>query len=185
MDEYCQALNLPRPEFGQPTWSIAPVKHSRVRVFPAGSEFTHFAYDLTQTAQDLLRSQEACDRYILGASKNPSTCLVRGASIYRGAWPWLGITLPADKTHIAQREAARHVKVKRMIGRAQICSDTNLLWGHPVIGNQKVDREQLANSAVRQTNLNSEGALKTIVAAWPKYEIIGPQLGSNKNERKW
>jgi hypothetical protein len=62
----------------------------------------------------------------------------------------------------------------------QSCSGANA-----GIGNQKVDREQLANSAVRQTNLNSEGALKTIIAAWPECEIIGPELGSNKNERKW
>jgi hypothetical protein len=81
-----------------------------------------------------------------------------------------GIALPVDKMLIAQRAAARHVKVKRMTGRAQICSDTNLLLGHAVIVNQNSHSGQAA-IIVFSAPLLFKFACRTA-----EFANIGPQL---------
>jgi 3',5'-cyclic-AMP phosphodiesterase len=145
-----------------------------------------------------------------------------------GEWPFVMITSPADERLLTNQEAAPRIEVKKMTVRVKAWNDRKLLRGYAEIGDQKVDLEQLVNSAVWQANLNTDrfpdgislltahfededgkstqdtirvvinpssgrykpaariaGDNENIIAAWPEHEILGTQLGPNKNGRKW
>jgi 3',5'-cyclic-AMP phosphodiesterase len=71
-----------------------------------------------------------------------------------GEWPFVMITSPADERFLTNHEAAPGIEVKKMTIRVKAWSDRKLLRGHAEIGDQRVDFEQRANSAVWQANLN-------------------------------
>jgi len=74
-----------------------------------------------------------------------------------GEWPLVMITAPVDERLSTHREPPLHMAGERMTVRVKVWSDRKLLRGCAAIGEQKVDLEQLAGSALWQANLDTEG----------------------------
>jgi 3',5'-cyclic AMP phosphodiesterase CpdA len=71
-------------------------------------------------------------------------------------WPLVMITSPADERLITTQAAAPQVEVRRTVVRVKAWSDRKLLRVYAAIGDQKVDLEQLPDSAVWQAVLNTD-----------------------------
>jgi Icc protein len=65
-----------------------------------------------------------------------------------GEWPFVIITSPGDERLLTNAEAAPRTLVKKMAVRVKVWSDRKLLRGHAEIGDQRVDLEQIAQTAV-------------------------------------
>jgi len=66
------------------------------------------------------------------------------------------ITSPADERLLTNQEAAPRIEIKKMTVRVKAWRDRKLLRGYAELGDQRVDLEQLANSAVWQAHLNTD-----------------------------
>jgi Icc protein len=73
-----------------------------------------------------------------------------------GEWPFVMITSPADERLVTHTELPSNVAGKNVTVRVKAWSDRTLIEGYVALGNQKVDLEQLDNSAVWQANLNTD-----------------------------
>lgn len=73
-----------------------------------------------------------------------------------GEWPLVMITSPADERLVTQTELPSNVADKKMTVRVKAWSDRRLLRGYAEIADQRVDLEQLENSAVWQATLNKD-----------------------------
>jgi Icc protein len=71
-----------------------------------------------------------------------------------GEWPLAMITAPVDERLITDREPRFRVGGERMTVRVKAWSDRKLLRGFVAIGDQKVDLEQVADSALWHVNLD-------------------------------
>jgi Icc protein len=70
-------------------------------------------------------------------------------------WPLVMITASADERLSADREPPLNVAGERMTVRVKAWSDKKLLRGFAAIGDQQVDLEQLASSAIWQANVEA------------------------------
>jgi len=73
-----------------------------------------------------------------------------------GEWPFVMITGPADERLITLHESQLHDACQRMTVRVKAWSDRRLLRGVAAIGDQKVELEQVAGSALWHANLDAE-----------------------------
>jgi Icc protein len=71
-----------------------------------------------------------------------------------GEWPFAMITAPVDERLITDREPRFRVGGERMTVRVKAWSDRKLLRGFVAIRDQKVDLEQVADSALWHVNLD-------------------------------
>jgi hypothetical protein len=76
-----------------------------------------------------------------------------------GEWPFVMITDPPDERLITRRDPPLHVARHRTTVRVKAWSDRKLLRGVAAIGDQKVELEQIAGSALWQANLETEQLL--------------------------
>src|SRR5713226_5242839 len=74
-----------------------------------------------------------------------------------GEWPLVMITAPADERLSTHREPPLRVAGESMTVHVKAWSDQKLLRGFAAIGDQKVDLEQLAGSALWHANLDTQG----------------------------
>jgi 3',5'-cyclic-AMP phosphodiesterase len=72
-----------------------------------------------------------------------------------GEWPLVMITAPTHERLSADREPPLHAAGARMTVRVKAWSDKKLLRGFAAIGDQQVDLEQLASSAIWQANVDA------------------------------
>jgi Icc protein len=71
-----------------------------------------------------------------------------------GEWPFVMITSPTDKRLLTNQEAAPRIEVTKMAVRVKAWSDRKLLRGYAEIGDQRVDLEQLPQTAVWQASFD-------------------------------
>jgi 3',5'-cyclic-AMP phosphodiesterase len=71
-----------------------------------------------------------------------------------GEWPFVMITSPGDERLLTDQEVAPRTVVKEMSVRAKAWSDKKLLRGYAVIGDQSIDLERIAQTAVWQASFD-------------------------------
>jgi 3',5'-cyclic-AMP phosphodiesterase len=73
-----------------------------------------------------------------------------------GEWPFVMVTSPGDERLRINREAAPRTLAKTMSVRAKAWSNRKLRRGHAEIGDQRVDLEQIEDSAVWQATVQTD-----------------------------
>jgi 3',5'-cyclic-AMP phosphodiesterase len=73
-----------------------------------------------------------------------------------GEWPFVMITSPGDERLLTDQEVSPRTVVKEMPVRVKAYSDRKLLHGYAEIGDQRVDLEQIENSAVWQATVQTD-----------------------------
>jgi hypothetical protein len=71
-----------------------------------------------------------------------------------GEWPFVMITSPGDERLFTNPEVAPRTVAKKMAVRVKAWSDRTLLRGYAAVGDQRVDLEQVAQTAVWQASFD-------------------------------
>jgi Icc protein len=73
-----------------------------------------------------------------------------------GEWPFVMITSPADERLVTNPETALRIEVEKIAVRVKAWSERKLLRGYAEIGDQRVDLEQIGQSAVWQATQQTD-----------------------------
>lgn len=94
-------------------------------------------------------------------------------------WPLIIIIAPADQRLTTHIEPRLHVAGERMTVRVKAWSDEKLLRGFAAIGDQRVDLERLASSAIWQAHLDTEELSDGVYSLTVNFTDAGGKIGED------